>query len=61
MPLVQGDDGDQAVWVHGYLQRVEGDLSNVACWYGRARREVSFVPLDIEWDQIAADLLARHR
>lgn len=58
MPFVQGDEGGQAAWVHAYLHRVEGDLVNAAYWYRRAGRELSSAPLDIEWEQIAADLLA---
>jgi len=56
--LVQGDGGAEAAWVHAYLHRVEGDLSNAAYWYRRADREPSSAPLDDEWQDIAASLLA---
>ena len=28
-----------AAWIHAYLHRVEGDLSNAAYWYRRAGRK----------------------
>jgi hypothetical protein len=51
------DDADGA-WVHAYLHRVEGDLSNAAYWYRRARRPVAAGPLAAEWEALAAALLA---
>jgi hypothetical protein len=45
-------------WVHAYLHRKEGDASNAAYWYRRASRPVASVPLEAEWDAIAAALLA---
>jgi len=56
--LVQGDEGGEAAWVHAYLHRVEGDLSNAAYWYRRAGRDPSSAPLETEWQEIAASLLA---
>lgn len=55
--IVQGDGGAQAAWVHAYLHRVEGDLSNAAYWYQRAGRDASGASLDAEWRAIAAGLL----
>jgi hypothetical protein len=49
-------DADGA-WVHAYLHRKEGDLSNASYWYRRARRERSTAPLEEEWEQIAGQLL----
>jgi len=39
-------------WVHAYLHRVEGDLSNAAYWYRRAGKPVSTIPLDEEWTEL---------
>ena len=50
------DDADGA-WVHAYLHRVEGDLSNAGYWYRRAGRPASTAPLEQEWAEIAAALL----
>jgi hypothetical protein len=44
-------------WVHAYLHRVEGDLSNAAYWYRRAGKPVTTLPLDEEWAELAAVLL----
>lgn len=52
------EDGRDAAWVHAYLHRREGDLDNARYWYRRARRPSSAAPLDAEWDEIAAAMLA---
>jgi len=54
----QSDDGAAANWVHAYLHRVEGDAENATYWYSLAQRPVSTAPLDQEWAEIAAALLA---
>lgn len=55
--LVQGEEGSEAAWVHAYLHRVEGDLSNAAYWYRRAGKEQTSGALDREWAEIVAVLL----
>jgi hypothetical protein len=45
-------------WVHAYLHRVEGDLANAGYWYRRAGRAEAKGPLEAEWAEIAAALLA---
>lgn len=46
-------------WIHAWLHREEGDLSNAAYWYARARQAVPAKNLSLadEWDQIARALL----
>lgn len=56
--IVQEIDSATAAWVHAYLHRIEGDLSNAAYWYRQAGRPTCDAPLDTEWDQIAGELLA---
>ena len=51
----EGGDGD---WVHAYLHRKEGELSNAAYWYWRAKRPAAKAPLEAEWETIATALLA---
>jgi hypothetical protein len=51
----QPDAGGPA-WVHAYLHRVEGDLSNARYWYNRAGKPASTRPLVEEWDEIARAL-----
>jgi hypothetical protein len=45
-------------WVHAYLHRKEGDMSNASYWYARAGRDLPMIRLDEEWDKLAAVLLA---
>jgi len=56
--IVQDDNGPEAAWVHAYLHRVEGDLSNARYWYGQAEKPASKVPLQEEWAAIVKALLA---
>lgn len=53
------DDSAEAAWVHAYLHRVEGDLSNAAYWYAKVQRSTESGPLDAEWEAMVAALLAR--
>jgi len=48
-----------SMWVHAYLHRKEGDLSNAAYWYRRAQREPHRGALDQEWREIAEALLSQ--
>lgn len=56
--LAQAQDDANGAWVHAYLHRVEGDLSNAGYWYRRANRPPSSASLEDEWAQIAQELLA---
>lgn len=47
------------MWVHAYLHRKEGDLSNARYWYRRAGRPPHSGSLEDEWGEIAAALLER--
>ncbi len=42
LQLASGPDG---AWVHAYLHRKEGDISNAGYWYRRAGRPVATGPL----------------
>jgi len=55
--IVQSDEGVEAAWVHAYLHRKEGDLSNADYWYRRAKRKRPAGTLEKERDAIAAELL----
>ncbi len=56
--IVQDIPGADAAWVHAYLHRREGDTWNAGYWYSRAGRQKTAIPLDSEWERIAAELLA---
>ncbi|MFC1458068.1 hypothetical protein ACETIH_15390 [Microvirga arabica] len=56
--LVQVDEADrQCAWVHAYLHRKEGDLSNAAYWYRRFGHPVATGSLTHERQLIAGSLL----
>ena len=55
--IAQSVDDAQGAWVHAYLHRKEGDLSNAGYWYARAGRPRSEAPLDEEGEEIAEALL----
>ena len=57
--LAQSQKDQIGAWVHAYLHRVEGDDSNAGFWYHRAERIHSTAPLDVEWQEIAGDLIKR--
>lgn len=53
----QQDEGPAGAWVHAYLHRKEGDLSNAGYWYGRARKPQAGIPLKEEWLEIVNALV----
>ena len=54
--LVQDEDSTDAAWVHAYLHRVEGNLSNAGYWYRRAGQPVAKDGLDAEWERLVSAL-----
>ena len=44
-------------WVHAYLHRKEGDLTNASYWYHNAGRNMPGTTLEEEWEAIARALL----
>jgi len=54
----QQDEGPAGSWVHAYLHRKEGDSSNAAYWYHRARQPAARGPLEQEWCEITRTLLS---
>jgi len=57
--LCQEDGDADGAWVHAYLHRVEGDLSNAGYWYRRAGKPVQTSPTDEEWEAIARALVKK--
>jgi hypothetical protein len=53
----QQDEGPEGSWVHAYLHRKEGDISNAGYWYSRAQKSPSGASFELEWEQIAKFLL----
>ena len=55
--IAQDIDSTVGSWIHAYLHRREGDLSNAAYWYRRAQQPVASDSLDEEWVRIVSALL----
>lgn len=55
--LAQDEKSPEGAWVHAYLHRVEGDLSNAAYWYRRADKPVATGDTAAEWTAIVEALL----
>ena len=53
----QQDEGPAGAWVHAYLHRKEGDISNARYWYDRAGKGVCRTSLEEEWTAIVEALL----
>ena len=56
--MVQNLSDADSAWVHAYLHRAEGDLSNARYWYRQAGRPAATGELDQEWRQIVRGLLS---
>ena len=59
--IAQEDGSVDGSWVHAYLHRKEGDISNARYWYARAGKTAYAGSLDEEWRKIATSLLASTR
>ena len=55
--VAQDVDDENGAWVHAYLHRKEGDVSNADYLYRRAGRPHARVPLEAEWAEIVTALL----
>jgi hypothetical protein len=54
--IVQDESDANSAWVHAYLHRVEGDLSNAGYWYRQAGQPVVKDSLEAEWERIVVAL-----
>jgi hypothetical protein len=57
--IAQDVSGADGAWVHAYLHRKEGDLSNARYWYRQAGQPAATDSLDSEWARIVGELLDR--
>ena len=55
--LVQETSGFEGDWIHAYLHRKEGDLSNASYWYSRIGRLRPKISLEEEWEKLVNHLL----
>ncbi len=56
--MVNDIDTPLGSWIHAWLHRVEGDLSNARYWYRLAGREEATAALDVEWEALVEAALA---
>lgn len=54
--LIQDLPDNNASWIHAYLHRKEGDMSNADYWYGRAGRKRPDISLQQEWEEMVKAL-----
>jgi hypothetical protein len=57
--VVQNANDTDSAWVHAYLHRKEGDLSNARYWYKRTGQPEFEAELNQEWEQITRQLLSK--
>jgi hypothetical protein len=57
--IAQDVGGADGAWVHAYLHRREGDLSNAGYWYRQAGKRVATGDLRVEWEAMVQELLGR--
>lgn len=55
--IVQDIHDENALWIHAYLHRKEGDVFNSEYWYNRAGKKRCNEPLQNEWEAIAEAML----
>lgn len=55
--VCQSAGSKEGDWVHAYLHRKEGDLSNAAYWYNRASKPVFEGSLHEEWTALVQTFL----
>lgn len=55
--LIDTESDRDCAWVHAYLHRKEGDLSNARYWYRRSGKPESNLSLSEERQQITQTLL----
>ena len=57
--IAQNIHSNDGSWIHAYLHRQEGDVSNASYWYRRAEKKMpsNAVSLEKEWEAIVIQLL----
>ncbi|MDH3252929.1 MAG: hypothetical protein OEM41_09065 [Ignavibacteria bacterium] len=55
--IAQSVENSDGAWVHAYLHRKEGDLSNASYWYSRAGKSMPSDSLDEEWEKLVRQFI----
>jgi hypothetical protein len=57
--IVQKTSGNDGDWIHAYLHRKEGDLSNASYWYSRIGKSRPNTSLNQEWEELVRHLIEK--
>ena len=52
--IVQDIHSNNGSWIHAYLHRKEGDISNADYWYHRAGKARPSISLQYEWENLVS-------
>jgi len=55
--IAQDIDDKNGSWVHAYLHRKEGDISNAHYWYSRAGKSEPRMTLKEEWESLVRNFI----
>ena len=55
--IAQDINDKSGSWVHAYLHRKEGDISNARYWYSKAGKNEPSVSLKEEWEMLVREFL----
>ena len=55
--IAQDIDDKNGSWVHAYLHRKEGDISNARYWYSRAGKNEPHISLKEEWELLVRNFI----
>ena len=58
--IIQDINTENASWIHAYLHRVEGDITNAKYWYNHSKKEPCTESLKSELDNIIQFLFSEH-
>ncbi len=58
--IIKDHPGKEAAWIHAYLHRKEGDLSNASYWYEKAGKTMPDTDIIEEFESITADILEKN-
>ena len=57
--VAQEIDDRNGSWIHAYLHRKEGDISNARYWYSRAGKSEPDVSLKEDWESLVRHFIQR--
>ncbi len=55
--IIQKEESADAFWIHAYLHRKEGDISNAEYWYQNTGKQRPKYSLHNEWEKICKSIV----